>query len=474
MTKQIITQNPKTLSSNVKAFFWLWLAPLAALIIIPLLMGNFESVLYWKFNIFLAVFFSISAATNGFLVPLLSRNFSIFKSVFIGMLVVLLLSFLYDAQFALHFRDLKYQNIQVSVIRSILNASVFVLGHFSIRLFSRQKSERDFNLPKSASFYKKIVLWISVPQGLLIGFIFVTESLHKSSSLDNIVYVLGALGYSLLTTGTAVLAVFLLTRFSFLKSETAVLVAATTVLCVLAGSAFSMATLDRFTLTSALVTVVFPSFFTASGVIFLLLHFNSDAAKNKTINALDRSFRKQYSELRYLKQQTNPHFFFNNLNMLISLIESDPQKAAVFGKQLANVYRKFLKADDVDFVSISDEIEFISEYLEIYKAKFGASVSISIDVNSDGFLLANSLQEIIDNIFKHNVLSDENPIEISIFSTDDYLIVRNSTRPKIAEHSDKKGLSNILRRHELLVDLPFIVNAETTFFEVKLPILKSE
>ena len=107
-------------------------------------------------------------------------------------------------------------------------------------------------------------------------------------------------------------------------------------------------------------------------------------------------------ELAELKNQINPHFLFNNLNTLISFIEVNPSKAIDFGHNLANVYRHYLKKQEEDFVSLKDELLFIKEYLEIYKAKFenGFNFSISDEFRENQYVLSSTIQELIDNIFK--------------------------------------------------------------------------
>ncbi|RYZ85107.1 MAG: hypothetical protein EOP06_16840 [Proteobacteria bacterium] len=222
-----------------------------------------------------------------------------------------------------------------------------------------------------------------------------------------------------------------------------------------------------------MIAMIFPCFFSTAGVTFLLLQ----QAKDRKLKLLNKSFAKKESEYSQLKRQVNPHFFFNNLSMLLSFIESDPKKAVEFGQRLSNVYRKFLKTDDEDFVQLSHEMNFIYEYIEIYRAKFGQSFILAVELklySDHDYILADALQEIIDNIFKHNIFEDDEPMTIEIFNADKNLIVRNSTRPKLGVASGGTGLENIRKRYELLTGQVFSASKTDDVFVVNLPILESE
>ena len=191
------------------------------------------------------------------------------------------------------------------------------------------------------------------------------------------------------------------------------------------------------------------------------------------VKILSNSISKKNVEYLQLKQQVNPHFLFNNLNTLISLIEINPKKAIAFGQHLSNTYRHFLKNQEDDFILLTDEISFIKEYLEIYKAKFENGFSFNIDINfsNNQCILSLSLQEIIDNIFKHNNLEETNPIEISIYSVTDMLYISNSIQLKNSLETTEIGLNNINNRYQLLTQRTIEVTQTLNTFQVGLPIL---
>lgn len=194
--------------------------------------------------------------------------------------------------------------------------------------------------------------------------------------------------------------------------------------------------------------------------------------RNK-IQSLSFSFSKKESEYLQLKNQINPHFLFNNLNTLIAFIEINPQKAIEFGHHLSNVYRHYLKVENDDFVKLANEIDFTKEYTAVFKAKFedGFAFKIINEANENQYILSLSLQELIDNIFKHNVLDAKNPIAIEVQINQNELIIKNTKNNKQANHSTKKGLENINKRYNLLTKKEITIIENDTFFEVRIPIL---
>ena len=207
--------------------------------------------------------------------------------------------------------------------------------------------------------------------------------------------------------------------------------------------------------------------------IYAFLYYRNQINEKKLLKLQNIQKDAQYLEL---KNQINPHFLFNNLNTLISFIEVNPTKAIDFGHNLANVYRHYLKKHDEDFILLKDELLFIKEYLEIYKAKFenGFNFSISEEFKGNQYVLSSSIQELIDNIFKHNNLDEENPIEIKIYTENDYLVIYNSVDSKNVTDSTSFGLNNINKRYEILTNSSIVITNDKDSFSVQLPILNLE
>jgi sensor histidine kinase YesM len=207
--------------------------------------------------------------------------------------------------------------------------------------------------------------------------------------------------------------------------------------------------------------------------IYAFLYYRNQMNEKKLLKLQNIQKDAQYLEL---KNQINPHFLFNNLNTLISFIEVNPTKAIDFGHNLANVYRHYLKKQEEDFVSLKDELLFIKEYLEIYKAKFenGFKFSISDEFRENQYVLSSSIQELIDNVFKHNNLDEDNPIEIKIYTENDYLVIYNSIDSKNRTDSTNFGLVNINKRYEILTNSSIVISNDINSFSVQLPILNLE
>lgn len=196
--------------------------------------------------------------------------------------------------------------------------------------------------------------------------------------------------------------------------------------------------------------------------------------RNLKFKSLTSNLSKKEAEYLQLKNQINPHFLFNNLNVLVSFIELDPKKAIEFGHHLSNVYRHYLKNQTEDYVSLQVEINFITEYLAIYKAKFekGFVFRMPEQIAKNQYILPNCLQELIDNVFKHNVITDETPLEIEIFIELNSLVIQNTMNKKEVEIVSNFGLENIKKRYLLLTNTSIEIIDTSTHFSVKIPILE--
>lgn len=455
-------------------FSLLWIGPLLILAIISYLTSGSEALGNWKLYFFLVGYFICTAIASSVFIPLLKKwKRRTAQTFLIAAGVTWLLIFVYDALYSNAIFE--HAVIRISAVRAFLGVAVAAVGFFLVKLFTRPRLDADFEFRSNFWKYAKFAILIALLQGLFIGSIFVVELWHRLPGLLSI-YVFGSLVYGLLSAMTSLLAIFVLTRIRFLRSQTALLVVLTFAACMIVGTLYGVTVLPHIRKVKIVVIGLFPAFFTASSMVFLLIRQNSNKNQERKFRRLDNSLSKRNSEYLELRQQTNPHFFFNNLNMLLGLVESDPGKALIFGRRLANVYRKFLKPDDQDFVSLRDEMAFVSEYLEIYRAKFGTSFLLEIDVDaSDGdYILAHSLQEIIDNIFKHNILDDEKPMEIKISKIGESLTITNTVRARQAAGSAKTGLANISRRYELLSEKRLSFIGTTGDFTVYLPILTIE
>jgi sensor histidine kinase YesM len=187
-------------------------------------------------------------------------------------------------------------------------------------------------------------------------------------------------------------------------------------------------------------------------------------------------YQKQSMEATYenLKSQVNPHFLFNSLNALTNLVYEDQDKAAKFIKQLSEVYRYVLDTRDKEVVDLSDELKFLEAYVYLQQIRFGDKLSINIKLKGVYSMVAPlAIQMLFENAIKHNEISEENPLSISIYGEGDFIIIENTLQPKsiIGQASSGLGLENIKKRYEFLTQKAVEVIKMDTIFQVKLPLI---
>jgi len=180
------------------------------------------------------------------------------------------------------------------------------------------------------------------------------------------------------------------------------------------------------------------------------------------------------SHFETLKNQVAPHFLFNSLNTLIALIDDNTVKAKEFVEHLAAYYRYALQVTNEDKVSIATEIKLVENYVFLLKCRFDENLGVKININetiSNKTIIPLSIQLLIENAVKHNVISKSKPLKIEIYSEDNYLIIRNNLQKKDAlEASNKIGLNNINSRFEIVFNKSIIIEESNNYFTVKLPI----
>ena len=176
-----------------------------------------------------------------------------------------------------------------------------------------------------------------------------------------------------------------------------------------------------------------------------------------------------------LKSQLDPHFLFNSLNVLTSLIGEDPGKAERFTTKLSKVYRYVLEQKDKYLIPFDDELDFARTYMELLKMRFEDAIRFEIpekSSNPDAKIIPLSLQILLENAVKHNEISSENPLEIKIFESDDELVIENKINPKQSlGKSTRIGLQNIKDRYKLLTNRPVIIDDSGDKFTIRLPLL---
>ena len=209
-------------------------------------------------------------------------------------------------------------------------------------------------------------------------------------------------------------------------------------------------------------------------IISLIFHSISFFKELKNAILREEKLKRNILELEYasLKNQVNPHFLFNSLNALTSLV-ADNDKAVKFIKKLSDVYRYLLETKDNEIIKLSSEIEFIKSYIYLLKIRFGDNLKTEIKINKETYkIVPLSLQLLIENAVKHNIISEDEPLFIQIYNTKDYIIVENNMQLKIkVNNSSKIGLENIKKRYSYLTEKKVIVKKTQDKFIVKIPLL---
>jgi LytS/YehU family sensor histidine kinase len=182
------------------------------------------------------------------------------------------------------------------------------------------------------------------------------------------------------------------------------------------------------------------------------------------------------AQLNALRTQVNPHFLFNNLNTLSSLIPENPKHAVDFVQQLSKVYRHILEVKDEKSILLKDELEVLNAYAFLLKTRFGNNLEVNIDVPEEKLnkrIVPLSLQLLMENAIKHNIVSSGKPLQINIFTANGSLVVDNNLQVKkqITE-STGIGLDNIRNRYKLLGDKPVTVTETATNFRVSIPLIE--
>lgn len=179
------------------------------------------------------------------------------------------------------------------------------------------------------------------------------------------------------------------------------------------------------------------------------------------------------NELTALKNQINPHFLFNSLNSLNSLIREN-KEATTFVNQLSFMYRYILQSGYQNLVTVKEELKFIESYVFLIKTRYRNKFAIEIDINENALsseIPVLAVQLLVENAVKHNEISNRNPLLVRVYVEGDFLIVENKIRPRSTfVDSTGQGLANIDKRYMLLKEKNILISNENNIFRVKLPL----
>ncbi|MCI4443836.1 MAG: histidine kinase [Lentimicrobium sp.] len=179
-----------------------------------------------------------------------------------------------------------------------------------------------------------------------------------------------------------------------------------------------------------------------------------------------------------LKNQIDPHFLFNSLNVLSSLIEENPENAQRFTTSLSKIYRYVLEQKDKELVSVEEELAFAKTYMNLLKMRFENSLFYELPttiLNPEAKVVPLSLQLLLENTVKHNVVSEQRPLHIIIFIEGDYLVIQNDYQKKeVLQDRKGVGLQNIINRYGIITNRKVLIEQNEQTFTVKIPILTKQ
>ncbi len=217
-------------------------------------------------------------------------------------------------------------------------------------------------------------------------------------------------------------------------------------------------------------------------ILFHLLNiivFYMNRAKEKEKEALTLQKINTLAQLQSIKSQLNPHFLFNNLNVLSSLVIRDNPEANLFIENFASVYHYVLSNQEKELTTLEKELDFLENYNFLLERRFPNSIIFTIDVPKEMLqykVAPIAIQMLVENAIKHNVVSKSKPLRIFIgVTSEDMLTVSNILIPKInTEPASNLGLQNIDQRYKIITGKNIIVNKTETDFSVVIPLIKTK
>lgn len=210
---------------------------------------------------------------------------------------------------------------------------------------------------------------------------------------------------------------------------------------------------------------------------YLFLHLLYQSYQNQQVGVELEQTKTDNIEAQFelLKQQVNPHFLFNSLNTLKYMVESGDAHSVDFILKLSDFYRFTLESRKQNLIKLSEELEILKAYVYLLKARFEDGIDLSIEINKEQYqslIPPFTLQLLVENAIKHNVVSFNRPLRIRLYSEKDFIVVENLLQlKKTPESSTGMGLENINQRYTHLIDKKIDIQASDTLFAIKLPVI---
>lgn len=227
--------------------------------------------------------------------------------------------------------------------------------------------------------------------------------------------------------------------------------------------------LSNYVFAFVMTFIVLLSFYT----FYIYKAYNESKIKEQKIIAGTAN-----AKFESLKNQIDPHFLFNSLNVLSSLIEENPDNAQKFTTSLSKIYRYVLEQKDKELVSVEEELAFAKTYMNLLKMRFENSISYELPTNysnSEAKVVPLSLQLLLENTIKHNIVSEQKPLYIKIYIENNYLVIENNLQKKeVLQDRKGVGLQNIINRYALISERKVLIEESNLFFKIMIPILTKQ
>jgi sensor histidine kinase YesM len=206
---------------------------------------------------------------------------------------------------------------------------------------------------------------------------------------------------------------------------------------------------------------------------FFLAYYYYNKSKNHQQQLANYHQALSESKIHQLKAQLNPHFLFNNLNVLDQLIEEDKHKASDFLNEFAEIYRYVLQTSDKKLISMNDEIIFAEKYFRLIQHKYGKAYQMNIERknNNNGYIVPLTMQLLIENAVQHNLGTEENPVFITINIGANIRTSNNINLKRNVKSTHGRALSNLTEQYKLLAQKPIEIEQSNTIFSVIIPII---
>lgn len=221
--------------------------------------------------------------------------------------------------------------------------------------------------------------------------------------------------------------------------------------------------------------VLIPATFLTITIIVIEIGFQFFKAWRQSLIEVEKyKTESANAQLQNLKNQLNPHFLFNNLSVLSSLVYKNQDKAVDFINELSKVYRYVLENKNSELVSLKEELDFLEHYIFLLKIRFEENIQFDIRIEKieNVFLPPMCLQMLVENTIQHNETSEAKPLKVSIFTENNCLVIRNPIQPRSDKtESSQTGLKNMKFRYQFFTDKKIEVIKDKDIFTVYLPLI---